>query len=104
MDIFREGKSWDQERLCKHLTLSKATVSRYLRILYYEKKIYISDYTKHHTAGAWMRIFSLRLEDEEDTPRPLALTETMISLRYQARQKQKDLQNVLHGQLPPRTS
>lgn len=69
-------------------------IAHKLKFLKNAKRIYISDWQKVHLTGPHREVYSLRLADEEDEPRPAPQAAYEKVKNYRKRKKLKELLNV----------
>lgn len=66
-------------------------VAQKLKLLKNAKRIYISDWQKVHLTGPHREVYSLRLDEEEDEPRPKPQAAYEKVKNYRKRKKLKEL-------------
>jgi hypothetical protein len=88
------GSSHD---IAKAMGLGHKWVGQKLAVLKAAGRIYISGYIKIAVVGPHRELYSLRIADEEDEPKPVPMTMVQKTRLYRSRLKQKELLNVTSG-------
>lgn len=86
---FKKLKNASTKTIAKELRLSHKWVEDKIRLLKANDRIYISGWEKKAQMGDYARVFALRLDSEEDEPKPKPLTNSEKTRHYRARQKFK---------------